>query len=312
MEARTPRLNTTSEPVKTTIGKLSALTRNERRWLESYVRRLKESLGTQLKRIVVYGSKARGDAGPESDLDVLVIVENDANNSKTAQEAEATAWASTSPADDQEVNHSVTACAEARWLENLERELPFQRNVEAEGIQIHPVYRPAKLPPGELPPVTPTGIRNTVPIWLRRARQNLKTIKFEKELIEEQELDWTGPIARAAFDAVFFCAMAWCLTRGVSVLQRRNLTREVERHLITPGLLDASWSNRIRDLAAAWTDERSWPSRERRETSRQDIDRWNTSAREFHEIARRAISTWGVNLETDDDTESEEIKDEPG
>ena len=312
MKTRTRRLNTTSEPVTATIGKLSALTRNERRWLESYIGRLKESLGTQLKRIVIYGSKARGDAGPESDLDVLVIVENDPNGAKTARDAEATAWASTSPSDDQEVNHSVTACTEAGWLENLERELPFQRNVEAEGIQVHPVYQPAKLPPGELPPVTPTGIRNAVPIWLRTARRNLKTIKLERELIEEQELDWTGPIGRAAFDAVFFCAMAWCLTRGVSVLQRRNLAREVERHLITPGLLDASWNDRIRELSAARTDEESRPSRERRETSRQDMDRWDSSAREFHQIARRAISAWDADLKTDDDTKSKEIEDDPG
>ena len=240
MKTRTRRLNTTSEPVTATIGKLSALTRNERRWLESYIGRLKESLGTQLKRIVVYGSKARGDAGPESDLDVLVIVQNDPNGAKTARDAEATAWASTSPSDDQEVNHSVTACTEAKWLENLERELPFQRNVEAEGIQVHPVYRPAKLPPGERPPVTPTGIRNAVPIWLKRAQQNLKAIKFERELIKEEKLDYLETIARPAFDAVFFCAMAWCLTQGVSVLQRRNLAREVEQHLIRPGLLDPS------------------------------------------------------------------------
>ena len=47
---------------------------DERLWLESYLERLKKAPGGLLKRLVVYGSKARGDAGPASDVDVLVLV----------------------------------------------------------------------------------------------------------------------------------------------------------------------------------------------------------------------------------------------
>ena len=46
-------------------------------------------------------------------------------------------------------------------------------------------------------------------------------------------------------------------------------------------------------------------------TSLQDMDRWDASAREFHEIARRAISASGVDVGTDEDTGIEEIKDQP-
>ena len=49
---------------------------NERLWLERYLERLKNAPGGLVKRLVVYGSKARGDAGPESDLDVLVLVKD--------------------------------------------------------------------------------------------------------------------------------------------------------------------------------------------------------------------------------------------
>ena len=41
---------------------------NEKLWLESYLDRLKNAPGGLLKRLVVYGSKARGDAGPGSDV----------------------------------------------------------------------------------------------------------------------------------------------------------------------------------------------------------------------------------------------------
>ena len=42
--------------------------------LESYLERLKKASDGLLKRLVVYGSKARGDAGPTGDVDVLVLV----------------------------------------------------------------------------------------------------------------------------------------------------------------------------------------------------------------------------------------------
>ena len=44
--------------------------------LAEVVRRLAEAY--QPERIYLFGSKARGDAGPDSDYDLLVIVPNDA------------------------------------------------------------------------------------------------------------------------------------------------------------------------------------------------------------------------------------------
>lgn len=37
--------------------------------------RLQEACGERLKGILLYGSAARGDSGPESDIDVLVLLE---------------------------------------------------------------------------------------------------------------------------------------------------------------------------------------------------------------------------------------------
>ncbi|HET6567017.1 MAG TPA: nucleotidyltransferase domain-containing protein [Rhodothermales bacterium] len=37
--------------------------------------RLRALYGDRLRRVILYGSQARGDAGPESDVDVLVVLE---------------------------------------------------------------------------------------------------------------------------------------------------------------------------------------------------------------------------------------------
>ena len=54
--------------------RLSHLTPNELEALESLVNRLGQRYGDDLQRLVLFGSKARGDFDEESDLDVLVVV----------------------------------------------------------------------------------------------------------------------------------------------------------------------------------------------------------------------------------------------
>jgi len=61
------------EPVTQNSG-LAHLMENERRALAELVDRLRQRYGDDLLRVVLFGSKARGDFDEESDLDVLVVV----------------------------------------------------------------------------------------------------------------------------------------------------------------------------------------------------------------------------------------------
>lgn len=45
--------------------------------LEEARTRLREMYGDRLARVILYGSHARGEAGPESDVDVLVVLRED-------------------------------------------------------------------------------------------------------------------------------------------------------------------------------------------------------------------------------------------
>ena len=275
---------------------LPVLHLDEALWLKCYRDRLKKVPGGLLKRLVVYGSKARGDAGPESDVDVLVLV-GDAPDAVLT--AERLSYAGDDPGT---VDHSVVVRTEADWLRDLDRELPFPRNVEAEGVQIHPVYRSARRPPEDRPPVTRKGVRHAVPVWLQEARRNLEVLDHFVEWLKDGRFSYAGNAARPAFDAVFFSAVAWCLTRGVSVVRRRDLPASVERHLIEPGLLDPGWRDRVRTLWEAWKTEVDWTPGGYAEPTVEDAAGWAGTAREFCRLARDAIAADGIDVDPLDES----------
>jgi predicted nucleotidyltransferase len=54
-----------------------ALNAEEKSALKSFKARLEETLGNRLVELKLFGSKARGDDRPDSDVDLLVIVTED-------------------------------------------------------------------------------------------------------------------------------------------------------------------------------------------------------------------------------------------
>jgi len=54
------------------------LLNEEKLWLDTFIYTIRQRFPKKIERVIVYGSKARGDAGPDSDLDVLVILKGGA------------------------------------------------------------------------------------------------------------------------------------------------------------------------------------------------------------------------------------------
>ena len=53
------------------------LTLKEKKVIEEFEERVKDKFADEIVKIVVFGSKARGDAGENSDIDILVITSSD-------------------------------------------------------------------------------------------------------------------------------------------------------------------------------------------------------------------------------------------
>lgn len=107
------------------------LTRNERAWLKDYREALAAERPGAVERMVIYGSKARGEAGPESDLDVLLIVKTEAAAWKRKLRRIGYLLAARS-----DVASSILAYTQDEWESRKRSGSPFRRAVERDGVQV--------------------------------------------------------------------------------------------------------------------------------------------------------------------------------
>jgi predicted nucleotidyltransferase len=100
--------------------------------------RLLERIGAAIReiepdaRIVLYGSRARGQAEPDSDWDLLVLVNGPVDRGRRA--------AMCDRLFDLELETdtvlSPMVLAKEQWATSLSRAMPFHANVEREGVEI--------------------------------------------------------------------------------------------------------------------------------------------------------------------------------
>ena len=110
---------------------LPYLTDNEQAAIRQYASKLRARVPDRILSITLFGSKARGEASAESDLDLLVLVDSE------DREFVSELWRM---ASDVSLEHnlvlSVRVFAESRWAESRRMRLPFYRAVQAEGVPL--------------------------------------------------------------------------------------------------------------------------------------------------------------------------------
>ena len=108
-------------------ARLPYLTAEEREEVAALLARLEAECGQDVRRVILYGSKARGDAVFESDIDLLIVTNEAADRVKRAIEAFARKqgrWA----------EPQVFSADEYRSYQRLK--LPFYVNARRDGIEL--------------------------------------------------------------------------------------------------------------------------------------------------------------------------------
>ena len=104
---------------------------DEQTWLDEYRKALSERHPGTVLRMVIYGSKARGDAREDSDLDVLLVVRDGSGHLKLPLREIGYELAATS-----EVVPSILAYTREEWDDRKRRGYPFQKIVERDGVSV--------------------------------------------------------------------------------------------------------------------------------------------------------------------------------
>ncbi len=107
------------------------LTLAEQTWLDDYRQALSKQFPELVEEMVVFGSKARGEAGPESDLDVLVIVREGDRGLKRAIRHLAHELAAVSDAVP-----SIMVYTREEWIRRERNASPFYQAVTRDGVRV--------------------------------------------------------------------------------------------------------------------------------------------------------------------------------
>ena len=96
-------------------------------------RQARQALGDRLRKIILFGSYARGDYDEESDVDVMVLADFREEERRALQKT------INKISSDMSLQYDVTVCIllKDQGVFDTRAELPFYRNVITEGIEFN-------------------------------------------------------------------------------------------------------------------------------------------------------------------------------
>jgi predicted nucleotidyltransferase len=108
---------------------INRITKKENDALQAFNQRLLTELGKQVQQVILFGSKARGDSALDSDIDVLILADEESRPlRKTISKI------SSQIGLDYDVCLGTLLIANKRWQQMSSERFSICRNVERDGI----------------------------------------------------------------------------------------------------------------------------------------------------------------------------------
>jgi len=111
-----------------------SLTVQERVAVQDFLHRLQRACGEVVQRTMLFGSKARGDSGPDSDIDILIIVDDESWPLRNAVSAIAARVSL-----EYDVLIGPRVIGQERWQRMARERFSFYENVVRESIPLYTV-----------------------------------------------------------------------------------------------------------------------------------------------------------------------------
>jgi uncharacterized protein (UPF0332 family)/predicted nucleotidyltransferase len=218
------------------------LTDQERKGLARFLERLETECGDRVQRVVLFGSRARGDHDAESDVDLLVV---------TAEEQDKAVVDRLTPRD--EVVFFTLALSEADYRRYQRLQFPLYVNLRRDGIELWDPQQ-AEVEQREIPLYFPEGERRamdeatkeTITFYLERAHHNLQGVHT---LQEDDLLDIA--LSRAYY-ACFYALTAALYAINVVRGKHSGVQAALSEFLVKPGWVEPEY----KDIYNALKDKR--------------------------------------------------------
>jgi len=189
--------------------------------VEEFKRRILAELPGQVKDIILFGSKARGDAHPGSDIDLLIVVDR-----RTPEVDEVISDITAETLLEQQIDISALDFTSDEIAELSAIGTPLMRNVAEEGIVLK----------GEPIVVGKGDPAKVVQGFLDSAHQRLRAAK----LMRRENL--FGEVMSLVFYAFLNAADAALAARTIRTKSHAGTISLFSLHFIKPGLVDAKYS----------------------------------------------------------------------
>jgi predicted nucleotidyltransferase len=107
------------------------ITKKENVALRTFIQRTLDELNTQVFQVILFGSKARGDSNADSDVDVLILA-----NEENRRLQERINIIASQISLDHDVLFNPLLIAKDRWAKMADERFSICRNVERDGIML--------------------------------------------------------------------------------------------------------------------------------------------------------------------------------